>query len=213
MSEEFDKRMMEVPGLISPKERELLRENAEQVAKEFGDDIVIVNLGIFLGASCYCSRVGAPKARLYGVDVRGWERMTDDPPELREKLDMTLIQGDSMLVWKQFPEEKIHTIFIDTTHKYEVTKVEIKEWVFKFVVPGGYVLFHDAHIKPGNAFYESHKGVGIAIDEFMTDDWEEQERVDSTRWFKRKSAGDLLEDVLDAMKEIQANTGLVKNAD
>lgn len=203
MSEDLAKRMMSVPGLISPKERELIRENAEQVVKEFGDEIVIVNLGIFLGASCYCSRVGAPKAHLYGVDMNGWERMTDDPPELRDKLNMTLLQGDSRMVWKKFPEKEIHTIFIDTTHKYEVTKVEIKEWVFKFVVPGGYVLFHDAYIEPGNNFYNSHKGVGIAIDEFMTDGWEEQERVDSTRWFRRKELDGGLIDVMGA-----ANTGL-----
>jgi len=54
---------------VIPAEREWLRRIALEVETQFGADTVIVNIGIFRGATMYCMRAGAPQARLVGIDT------------------------------------------------------------------------------------------------------------------------------------------------
>lgn len=174
--------LMTIPGLISPDERELVRDTCELVADVFGPDVVLVNIGIYMGASCGCMRTGAPEAYLYGLDINGWERVDCD----RDILNMVLIQGDSTKTHVNFADP-VHVFFVDGGHTYKIVKEDIRNWVLPHLVVGGYVLFHDAYFKKGSQFYNSHKGIERIVNEIMVPDpqWEEQERVDSTRWFKR----------------------------
>lgn len=178
--EEFD--IMAVPGLISPDERELLREASVIVAHEFGPDVVLVNIGVFHGGSSYCMRAGAPKATLYGVELGDLDVIEGD----REILDMIILHGDSRELWKDF-QSPIHSIFVDGGHSYDIVKSDIQHWVLPYVVPGGYVLCHDAYYDAEDRFYEDHQGVERAVEELLAydTDWEEQGLVDTTRWFKR----------------------------
>lgn len=171
--------MMSVPGLLNEGERELLRDTAILVEGEF-DKPTIVNIGIYMGASCYCLRVGAPHCQLYGVDINGWDKL-GDTPELRRVLDMTLLQGDSREI--EF-DQPIHLIFVDGAHQQYIVEEDIKNWVLPHVVPGGYVLFHDAAWPKGSQFYRIAMGVSKAI-ELLGGEWTEQEPVKSIRWFRR----------------------------
>lgn len=174
--------LMKIPGLISLNERELLRDTCVRVAEEFGSEAVLVNLGIYMGASVGCMRAGASNATLYGNDLNGWERID----ATNNDLNMILIQGDSTRVFEQF-SGPAHVIFVDGGHTYDIVKADMMNWVLPHLVKGGFVLFHDAYFEKSSQFYNAHKGIERAIEEVFVPDpqWEEQERVDSTRWFRR----------------------------
>jgi len=174
--------LMHVAGLISPDERKFLRDVSARVEQEF-EEPVIVNLGVLLGASCYCCRAGSPNAKLFGVDINGWERL-EDTPEMREILNMTLLVGDTRKIYDQF-DTPTHFMFVDACHNYNYVKPDIINWVLPNIVVGGYVAFHDAYYEKDQAFYTSCLGVQTAVNELMTDDWEELEKVDTIRWFRR----------------------------
>jgi len=180
MAEEFD--LMTVPGLISPDERELLRETCAKAVDIFGPHVVLVNIGIYLGGSCYCMRAGAPEATLIGADVNGWDLVQGE----RDILNMTLLQGDSKETHKSVTVP-VHVMFVDGDHSYRGVKADILNWVRPFVIEGGYVIFHDAFYEKSSSFYNAHKGIAQAIEELIVPDsqWEEQEKVDSIRWFRR----------------------------
>lgn len=174
--------LMQIPGLISPDERLLLRDTCSKAFDQFGEDTVLVNIGIYMGASCGCMRAGAPNAALFANDTNGWERI--DASE--KDLNMTLIQGDSTKVWKEF-SGPTHVMFVDGGHTYNIVKSDILHWIFPNLVVGGFVLFHDAYFEKESHFYNAHKGIEKVVEELMVPDphWEEQEGVDSIRWFKR----------------------------
>ena len=60
---------------VLPVEREWLRQMAAEAVTDFGAP-VIVNIGIFRGATMYCLRAGAPKARLVGIDTVSYTHLT-----------------------------------------------------------------------------------------------------------------------------------------
>lgn len=172
-------KLMEVPGLISPDERELVRSVSEMAEQDFQTP-TIVHLGVFLGASCYCSRAGAPHATIYGVDVNEHGL---GPSNLRDQLALHFILGDTRTV--EF-DKPIHMIFVDATHAASYVTVEIQKWVLPLVVVGGYALFHDAFYTPDNTFFKLMAEVSGPIDTLLSAKfWEEQEIVDTVRWFKR----------------------------
>lgn len=179
--------LLKVPGLISGDERNLLKTVVLRVAEEFEEVLTLVNIGIYMGASCYCMRAGAESARLFGVDINGWDKI-DDTPDMRKTLNMTLIQGDSRKTHTQLCE-LVHVIFVDGDHRFRYVESDILNWVFPKVKFGGYVLFHDAYYSEGSTFYRTCEGVRKAltkhIEPKLDKEWEEQEKVDSIRWFKR----------------------------
>jgi len=104
---------------------------------------------------------------------------------MREILDMTLIVGDTRKVYDQFTTPT-HFMFVDACHNYNYVRPDIINWVFPNVVRGGGIAaFHDAFYEKDQAFYTSCLGVETAVNELMTDGWEEQEKVDTIRWFRR----------------------------
>ena len=115
-----------VPGLIDTEERELLQKVTVLAVKQFGTEPVLVNLGVFLGASCYALRAGSLTAKLFGVDINGWDRL-QDTPELRAVLNMPLIQGDSRVVVKDF-QKPIHVLFVDDVHNFDFVDAHCKAW-------------------------------------------------------------------------------------
>lgn len=174
--------LMTIPGLISNPERDLLRELSEEISGRFQNP-VIVNLGIYLGASCYCCRVGAPNCILYGVDINGWDRVEGTDSQKRE-LNMTLLQGDSRQLWETF-DSLVHLLFVDDVHTYDYVRAHMGTWCEKIPV-GGIAAFHDAYYSKESSFYRLAVEVSRALDGgFSIGKWEEGETVDSTRWFRR----------------------------
>ena len=178
--------LMNVPAILDPAERVLLRDTAQKAEELFGPALVIVNICVHRGGSCYCLRAGAPQARLFGVDISGWETMTQDTPKQREAFDMEFLVGDSRKVHQEF-ESPIHVIFVDGDHSREVVIADIENWVLPHVVEGGFALFHDAFYLSDSPHWSTHHQIGEVVDVLLDPgEWEEQEIVDSIRSFQRK---------------------------
>lgn len=120
-----------------------LHDIAEKVTDEFPDEqITIVNIGILLGASCHCFRLGASEAKLLAIDINGTRWMNK---ELIERLDMVVHAGNSnyLKIVKGAFKGPYHLVFIDGGHEVEVVTLDILKYCPEVVV-GGYVLFHDS---------------------------------------------------------------------
>lgn len=168
--------MTQIPGLISPDERDFLVKLAGRVSAEFTKP-VFVDLGTYIGASSGCLRAGAAGARIFSIDVSD-KRGSHVP-------DVEFLLGDSRKLWKDF-QDPVHLIFLDGEHHYSVVRLDIRNWVVGKVVPGGYAAFHDANRTTGDFAYQGRE-IGRAIDEEMDpNEWEEIEGADSIRCFRRK---------------------------
>lgn len=168
-----------VPGQLHDSERRFLRDFAELASRDHGGDITIVNIGIWRGASCHCLRIGAPDARLIGIDVMGWypiemENIHDETQSLKEFLRMDVIKRNSNYVrWG----DPIHLLFIDGGHEYGVVTGDIYNFCPSVVI-GGYVVFHDS----------GRDEVLQAIDDHIrsTGKWLElTKKVGTLAWFRR----------------------------
>lgn len=120
--------------LILPAERVWLRDAAHTITHHF-EHPVIVNIGVYKCASMYCLRVGAPGARIIGIDII--PPQAPIPPRLRGEFFV----ADSRECHKGF-KGPIHLLFHDGDHHYDVISADIKNWVSK-VVSGGIAAFHD----------------------------------------------------------------------
>ena len=163
---------------VLPVEREWLRQMAAEAVTDFGAP-VIVNIGIFRGATMYCLRAGAPKARLVGIDTIYPQGKKLDP-EMRAEV----IVGDSGKLWKTF-EGPVHLLFVDGDHSYPGVKADIAGWTPK-IVPGGVICFHDFKTTPAEV--KRHAGIKRAVLE-----WEQKARwhlllpVGSLRAYRRSA--------------------------
>lgn len=123
-----------VPGAhISDQERQWLKDTAQSIAEIF-EAVLLVNIGIWKGASMHCLRAGAPDATLVGIDVN--IHKTQGVKSLRAEL----IRRDSrhMGSWSR----PIHLLFVDGGHAYGTVASDIR--IFgKHVVVGGIMAFHD----------------------------------------------------------------------
>jgi len=136
-------------------QKRLLRDLAREVAQRFGEP-VIVNIGVDYGGSMYCFRMGAPKARLIGVDIRYHQGVDLSP------LEAVLIEGNSNRVHDQVPPP-MHLLFVDGGHDRETVSGDIRGWVPKVAI-GGIVIFHDVELP----------GISKAIEEWWDGkEWEE----------------------------------------
>jgi len=161
---------------IIPIEREWLRSIASSIALLFADP-VIVNIGIFRGATMYCMHAGAPNARMVGIDTVYPQGHKLDPAMKAE-----IIVGDSGKLHAKFNED-IHLLFIDGDHHYEAVKKDIAGWTPKVAV-GGYVIFHDFRTEPKAA--AKHAGVKQAILEWEAEaQWDLMPDMGSMRTYRR----------------------------
>jgi len=127
-----------VPGQIWPKERIFFRDVAAEVTKKFPhEQITIVNIGIWRGASMHCFRIGAPEAKLVGIDVMGAHSFVT--PGLTDFLNAEIIKRNSNFVaWS----DPIHLLFVDGGHEFETVLGDIMLYC-PYVVSGGVAVFHD----------------------------------------------------------------------
>lgn len=176
-------KMFAVSGLLDAQDRVFLRQQAERAEQLFGIP-TIVNIGVAKGASCYCLRLGSPKAKLIGVDPLGPEEL-EGTPEMLQELGLQYIAGFSQKVYGEV-DEPIHLIFVDGDHCCEGVSNDIRYWVLPHIVSGGVAIFHDARFADGDPFHHVGIEVSKAIDTLIGDDWEEQELVFQSRWFIRK---------------------------
>ena len=157
-------------------ERRWLQQMAAEAVTDFGDP-VIVNIGIFRGASMYCLRAGAPKARLVGFDT-----VYPQGHKLDRKMHAEVIRGDSGKLWRKF-EGPVHLLFVDGDHTYEGVMADITGWAPKIAL-GGVIAFHDFKTAPAAA--RKHAGIKRAVLE-----WEQEARwhlllpVGSLRAYRR----------------------------
>ena len=157
-------------------ERHWLRMMAEEAEANFSST-VLVNIGIFLGASMYCLRAGASKARLVGIDTVYPQGYTLEPEMLAE-----IIVGDSGEAFRGF-EGPVHLIFVDGDHSYEGVMADILGWAPK-IVPGGVMAFHDFKTAPAAA--AKHAGIKRAVLEWEERaQWDLLEDVGSLRAYRR----------------------------
>lgn len=157
-------------------EREWLRSIASSIALTFKNP-VIVNIGIFRGASMYCMFAGAPNAEMYGIDIQYPQGHKLDP-----KMKAKVLVGDSAKLHLKFDKE-IHLLFIDGDHRYPAVKNDIVGWTPKVAV-GGYVIFHDFKTEPKVA--AKHAGVKRAILEWEAKaKWDLMPDMGSMRTYRR----------------------------
>lgn len=125
-----------VDGQLFNSERHYLKSAAHRVSELFPNP-TIVNIGIWKGASCHCMRLGAPNAKLIGIDVMG---VYSVEREVQDFLKLQVIKRNSNYVTLSEP---INLLFIDGGHEFEVVLNDIRIYTHH-VVPGGWVIFHDS---------------------------------------------------------------------
>jgi hypothetical protein len=171
-------------ALLSEAEREWLLNTARSISETF-ESPLLLNIGIWHGASMHCLRAGAPGATLVGIDVATRELLGSDV------LRAELIWKDSRTVaW----DRPIHLLFVDGGHAYDVVRSDITKFG-QHVVVGGIMAFHDYH--RSKTYLEkrarrhpkrSALGVQRAVDEFCTKarGWEVLATIDSIKAFRRE---------------------------
>lgn len=175
-----------VPGaLMSLTEREWLRRVAASIAIEFPSPMIL-NIGVYKGASMHCLRAGAPNATLVGIDVASYTLLA--PNILRAEI----LLGDSRKFGPKW-RRPIHLLFIDGGHSYEVVRTDILNFG-KHVVLGGVIAFHD-YARTAKFLAARRKrhpkrpplGVKKAVDELCTPQqgWMPLLGVDSIGAFRR----------------------------
>lgn len=165
--------MLTMPGQLTRNERQLLSDTVKEAKAKF-EDVMILNVGIQRGASCYCLRHGSRSAKLFGIDIEGSQKLVGREEQLAQ-LNLKTIEGNSNEVEFTLP---LHVLFIDGGHEPETVRGDIHN-LAKNVVPGGFILFHDA--------IDEKYGVKVskAIDTTLPEGWRELESVDSIRRFVR----------------------------
>jgi predicted O-methyltransferase YrrM len=144
-----------VRGWLSIEEGLLLQELAKQVC----DSAQIVEVGSFQGRSAIClaSGINGNGTKIHSVDPHfGIEAYgkKDSFDQLQEnirarKLDsyVEYILKESLTAAKEWTKENIGLLFIDALHDYDNVKADFEAWS-KYVLDGGYLLFHDS-VQPG----------------------------------------------------------------
>lgn len=159
---------------VIPAEREWLRRIAMETEARFGAETVIVNIGIFRGATMYCMRAGAPTARLVGIDT-----VYPQGHILDRALRAEVLVGDSGKLHASF-DGPVHLLFIDGDHSYAAVQRDIAGWAPK-LSGGGVIAFHD--FAPDPRVAAKHAGIKRAVKEW------EQEQVGA--WLLTLAAGSI----------------------
>jgi len=167
---------------LTLREREWLRRTAAEVQTRYAKrgQSVMVNIGVWKGASLHCLRAGAPGARIVGVDLE--RQQFAEPPQAEIWI------GDSGRLYAQF-HDPIHLLFVDGDHSRKAVEADIP-WVEK-VVPGGVVAFHDYRPAEEHLAARPHlDGVRQVVDERLASNpvWQEVVAVDSIKAFVRREA-------------------------
>jgi hypothetical protein len=173
---------LNAPGAgLTAAERRWLRSVAMDVEFRFKDGIhapLIMNLGIWKGATMQCLRAGAPGAILVGIDRIGGDLLSHG-----HTLHAEIIRGDVETAWSDF-DRAIHLLFFDADHRIDSMRIQIPGWA-QFVVDGGVMAFHDYPLP------EPRWAVKRAVDEWMSAQparaWAEIDAPDKLKAFRRGS--------------------------
>ena len=147
---------------------------------------VIVELGTHLGRSMsyILEHCRATNSKLYAVDL--WVDMPQYVKTERyglflenlKKMNATdyvkVLRMDSSEAARNFQDNSVDVVFIDTLHTYEVTKSELDAWWPKLKI-GGEMLGHDYNSENG--------GLTRAVDECFG----KPDRVDGCMWIIKKT--------------------------
>jgi len=103
---------------------------------------VVVELGVRNGNSTVAllAAVNDSGGHLYSVDIRHCRGVEE---AYREESNFTFILGDDMKVVKGW-NKPINHLFIDTSHTFDHTLRELREWG-KWVKLGGIITLHDIY--------------------------------------------------------------------
>lgn len=155
--------------------REIEGEKLMELASLVPESQAIVEIGSYKGKStCYLAS-GSEGAMVYAIDL--WDLGNNTATRYRKPATyqtfkeqvsnmglmqkITITKGNSIDVAKTW-NKPIGLLFIDGNHQYEFVKADYESW-HKFVVPGGYIAFHDYK----NPDYPTVVGVGEFIDEVI----------------------------------------------
>lgn len=164
------------PGAgLTGDERRWLRSAAMDVEFRFKTP-VIVNLGIWKGATMHCLRAGAPGAILVGIDRIGGDLLFHG-----YTLHAEIIRGNVDTAWKDF-DRAIHFLLFDADHRIESMQKQLSGWA-PLVVEGGVMAFHDYPLP------EPRWAIKRAVDEWMSAQpagaWAEIDAPDKLKAFRR----------------------------
>ncbi len=157
-------------GYLRDIEGEKLMELASFIPKEQA----IVEIGSYMGKStCYLAS-GSNGSMVYAIDLwdlgdykerykkpetfKTFKKQISDM-DLTQKI--TVIKGNSIEIAKTW-DQPVGLLFIDANHEFEFVKADYEAW-HNFVVPGGYIAFHDYK----NPDYPSVVGASKFIDEVI----------------------------------------------
>lgn len=189
------------PSWYFIKKQENSIKNRTELAKYFAE------LGFKKGAEvgvakAYYSKVlldNIPNLELLCID--SWHRRKSrygNRPIAKKVLSVypgaKIMQGHSMEIVKEVPDESLDFVFIDADHSYECVKEDICEWAKKVKI-GGIVSGHDY-------FYKPHRSVEVlrAVDEYIAEHGYELKTTDNDKnnphrddrqpcWFFIKTGG------------------------
>lgn len=164
-------------AVLTPAERDWLCAMSANAAGQFGDETRIIHIGVEYGASLHCSKAGAPKAEIVGVDL-------DLSKFEGDKDAFTWLEGDSAeLGWEHY--KPAHLLFIDGDHSEVGVHKDIQAWIHT-VKPGGVIAFHDCY--QDLDLWPHTAGVRKAIDawDWAPTAWEPMQAPDSIAAFRRK---------------------------
>lgn len=163
-------RLAKLRGYLREIEGDKLKELASIIPKEQ----TIVEIGSYMGKStCYLAS-GSNGAMVYAIDLwdlgnykerykkpETFRAFTKQIADMGLTQKITVIKGNSIEVAGAW-NKPIGLLFIDANHEFEFVKADYEAW-HKFVVPGGYIAFHDYK----NPDYPSVVGVGRFIDDVI----------------------------------------------
>ena len=157
-------------GFLRPIEGETLAKLASTIPQEQA----IVEIGSYMGKStCYLAS-GTTGAMVYAIDL--WEKGNYQKRYKNPKTflafkkqissmgvdsKITIIKGNSIEVAKTW-DKPVGLLFIDGNHAYSYVKADYESW-HKFVVPDGYIAFHDYN----NPDYPTVVGVAQFVNEVI----------------------------------------------
>jgi len=140
----------------------------DRIAEQLPDNCKVVEIGVANGASAlYLANALFEKGktfRLYMIDnmaYGGYEQMkTIYQNIIKSGLSeyIELIPKDSVTASKDFNDDSLHFVFLDSSHEYEPTKQEINAWYSKLI---------DDFVLAGHDYFLYKDGVGKAVDELV----------------------------------------------
>lgn len=154
--------------------REWLRGIAIDCARHWYPVPIIVNVGIYYGASMHCIRAGALGAFLVGIDIKDWGVAR------RAVLKALYLWEDSTVRHVDF-DAPIHLLFLDGVQVYEDVRKDVFGWCPKVAV-GGVAIFNCYYLPP------PRWGIGQAAAEWLAataTKWEDIEAPGPIRAIRR----------------------------